>query len=153
MPILVRPVTLKDAAAIVDVLGPIVEAGTFTAMTGPVTEETQREFIQTLPERALYHLAERDTVVVGVQDVLPASASVGEVSTFVSLDSLRRGVGAALCEVTIPAARALGYESLRATIRSDNPEALAFYERQGFRVITRGEFVSAELALGRVLRT
>ena len=56
---------------------------------------------------------------------------VGEISTFVRLDSLRTGVGHALTEVTLAESTRLGYRTLRATVRADNAGALAFYENVG----------------------
>jgi len=60
---------------------------------------------------------------------------VGEISTFVALDAHRHGVGQSLCQAMFTTAKELGYLKLRATVRGDNPYALAFYRSQGFELI------------------
>jgi ribosomal protein S18 acetylase RimI-like enzyme len=40
-----------------------------------------------------------------------------------------------LCRATFKAAKEMGYLKLRATVRGDNPYALAFYQSQGFELI------------------
>ena len=95
-----------------------------------------------------------------MQDVVPLSAGspvfghVGVISTFVALDAQRQGVGRQLSAATFAAARELGFRKLSATIRADNPAALAFYQGLGFRVIgvaqrhalLRGQYVDEVLA-------
>jgi len=137
----IRPVREDDADPIVDLLNPIIMAGGYTIMAGPLSVEEQIEFIRGFPERGVYHVAISDEVVVGIQDVAPISADVGafghvgEISTFVALNAGRRGIGSALCRATFRAAREQGFRKLRATIRADNPGAIAFYLSRGFEVI------------------
>jgi L-amino acid N-acyltransferase YncA len=138
-PCSIRAVREDDAPAIVDLLNPIIEAGTFTVLDRPVTVEDQLEFIRSLPPRSVYHVAvATGGAVAGIQDVLPhgphkALAHVGEISTFVALERGGAGVGRTLTAATVRAARALGYRKLLATIRADNPGAVSFYEGRGFR--------------------
>lgn len=147
MAILIRPVREADAEGILELLNPIIEAGTFTIMDRPFSAAEQAAFIRSLPERALYLAAVDDQSgrILGIQDVMPHSAGteayrhVGEISTFVALDAQRRGVGALLCQSTFQQARAIGFRKLSAVIRADNPKALAFYQSQGFRVIGTAE--------------
>jgi L-amino acid N-acyltransferase YncA len=60
---------------------------------------------------------------------------VGEISTFVALDSQRQGVGQSLCQATFKAVKAQGFLKLRAIVRGDNPYAVSFYQSQGFKLI------------------
>jgi L-amino acid N-acyltransferase YncA len=60
---------------------------------------------------------------------------VGEISTFVALDSQRQGVGQSLCQATFKAVKAQGFLKLRATVRGDNPRAVSFYQSQGFEFV------------------
>lgn len=150
------------------VLNPIIEAGAYTIMDEPVTAVAQAEYIRTFPERGVFHVATYDDTgeVMGMLDVvphlpgLPAFEHVGAISTFVALGWQRLGVGTALMDTTIEAARSLGYRKLLALIRADNPVALAFYEKQGFTRIgtarqharVRGEYVDevfAERVIGQ----
>jgi L-amino acid N-acyltransferase YncA len=140
--LLIRRATPDDAAGIADVLNPIVAARIYSAMVTPVTEKTQREFIETLPPRSLLHVAvEPPGRIVGLQEVLPFCAGtasfdhVGVIGSFVALDRHRRGIGARLFAVTFDAARALGYEKLFAFVRADNEAGLRAYTGQGFRKI------------------
>ena len=138
----IRPVREQDATSIIELLNPIILAGQYTVMDEPFTVDDQIEFIRGFPWRGIYYAAVRndDQTVVGIQDVAPRSESnvfkhVGEISTFVALGSHRQGIGARLCQATCEAAQAKGFRKLSATVRADNPQALAFYQAQGFHVI------------------
>ncbi len=141
MQISIRREKETDADAIVTLLNPIIQAGIYTAMTEPFTAADQLDFIRNFPERGIYHIAlNADLKPLGIQDVMPISNSavfkhVGEISTFVALNSQRQGVGQSLCQATFETAKELGYLKLRATVRGDNPHALAFYQSQGFELI------------------
>jgi L-amino acid N-acyltransferase YncA len=139
MGIVIRPAAIEDAASMVDdVLNPIIRAGTYSALDRPYSVDEQAAFIRTFPEHGVFLVAADSATdqVAGMQDVVsrppePGDA-VGWVSTFVALDRLRSGIGRALCAATVPRARAVGFRTLCAAIRADNPQALAFYESQGF---------------------
>jgi L-amino acid N-acyltransferase YncA len=143
MKITIRRVTENDAPAIVELLNPIIQAGTYSVMDETFTVEDQIDFIRSFPEGGVYHLAidNGGGGVLGIQDVVPVSPGsqvfghVGEISTFVALVAQGQGIGRLLSQATFQAARALGFRKLMATIRADNPGALAFYRRQGFEKI------------------
>ena len=141
MQITIRRVQETDAAAIVTLLNPIIQAGIYTAMAETFSAADQLDFIRNFPERGMYHIAVDDVAhVLGIQDVMPISTSdvfrhVGEISTFVALDAQRQGIGQRLSAATFNAAKEWGYLKLRATVRADNPHALSFYLSQGFEVI------------------
>jgi L-amino acid N-acyltransferase YncA len=142
MGLLIRNVRETDAATIVELLNPIIRAGIFTAMDEPFSEEEQTDFIRNFPQHGIYHIAmDGDTQkVLGIQDVMPVATSsvfrhVGEISTFVALDSHRQGVGQSLSAATFKAAKEHGFLKLRATVRVDNSQALSFYQGQGFELI------------------
>jgi ribosomal protein S18 acetylase RimI-like enzyme len=131
----IRTARIDDAAAIVAVLNPIIRAGTHTAMRDEVTEADQRTFIETFPDRGVFHVAVStpDDRIVGLQDIMPATdAHTGEISTFVALEHRGRGIGSRLMTATLEAARERGYARIVATIRADNEHAIAFYRGQGF---------------------
>lgn len=137
-----RPVEERDAPGIADLLNAIIDAGGLTVMPGPVTGEAQRTFIRGLSPHDVFFAAFDDAgALLGIQDVLrffpdsPVLGHIGEVSTFVNAAARGRGVGAALCRATFPAARERGVTKLQAMIRADNPGALDFYRSQGFRVV------------------
>ena len=145
--LLIREVMADDAAAVVAIFNPIIEAGMYTAFDAPFTVEAERSYIETLPERAIFLVAERvtDRVLVGFQSLEPfatytqAFAHVGVLGTYVDLECRRQGVAGRLFLATFLAARARAYEKLLTYIRADNTPALAAYSRQGFRVIGTAE--------------
>ena len=139
----IRRVREEDAASIVELLNPIIQAGVYTIMDEPVSLDDQVGFIREFPERGVYHAAVGNDgqTILGIQDVVPISTAVhalkhvGEISTFVRLGSHRNGIGRSLSHATFQAAREQGFLKIRATIRADNPGAIAFYLSQGFQVI------------------
>ncbi len=143
MDLLVREVRPDDAGAILSVLNPIIESGVYSALDTPFTVEAEREFIRGFPRRGVFHLAEdsREQRVVGLQTLEPfatytrAFDHVGVIATFVRLDCRGRGVGTRLAEATFETARCKGYEKLFTFVRADNPEALRFYGKLGFRIV------------------
>jgi L-amino acid N-acyltransferase YncA len=143
MNVLVRNVRPDDAEAVVRVLNPIIAAGTYTILDGPLTAEAEKRYIAELPERAIFHVAETvdDRRVVGLQTMEPfasytrACDHVGVIATFVDLACRRLGIGKKLFEATFAAARQKGYEKIFTYVRGDNPAALMAYKKAGFRVV------------------
>ena len=142
MEISIRAVNEDDAASIIELLNQIIQAGIFTIMVESFSVEDQIDFIRNFPKRGIYHIAidNESQKILGIQDVMPISTSnvfkhVGDISTFVGLDSHKQGVGQRLCQATLKVAKKKGYLKIRATVRGDNPYALSFYQGQGFEVI------------------
>jgi len=137
----IRKVIETDAATIIALLNPTIQAGIYTVMDEPFSVSDQIEFIRSIPPRGIYHIAlDHNQKAVGIQDVIPISSSIvfkhlGEISTFVALDSQRQGVGQHLSEATFKAAKDQGFLKLRATVRADNLLAFSFYQSQGFEMI------------------
>lgn len=142
MAILVRAAGPDDAAGIVAVLNPIIEARTYSALDTPFSVEAERQFIETFPPRGILHVAidDRD-VVAGFQALEPfatythAFDHVGIIGTYVALGRHRQGIAAALFAATYDAARRLGYVKIFAYVRADNAAGLAAYRKQGFAVV------------------
>jgi L-amino acid N-acyltransferase YncA len=148
--LIIRRATLDDAAGMVALLNPIIEARIYTAMDTPLTLESQREWIESFPERGVFLVALEaleatgdgaEGRLVGMQDVTPflevgrAFDHVGVMGTFVALDCHRRGIAARLFEAMYAAARDVGYEKIFTFIRADNEAGLRAYRGQGFEVI------------------
>jgi L-amino acid N-acyltransferase YncA len=139
----VRDARPDDAAEIIRILNPIIEAGTFTALDSPFTVEAERRFIESFPARGIFHVVEdrADGRLLGFQDVSPfadytrAFDHVGVIGTFVDLSHRRQGIARHLFRATFEAARLKGYEKFFTFIRADNPAALATYRHHGFEVI------------------
>ena len=143
MDIHIREVRPEDAEAIVGILNPIIEAGRFTALDMPLTEEKQRQYIVDFSSRGIFHVAEDGAcgTVIGFQTLEPFAAythafdHVAVIATFVDLECRRQGVGKRLFEATFAAARRKGYEKIFTYVRADNPAALNAYSKQGFRTV------------------
>ena len=139
----IRPVRVEDAEGIVNVLNPLIQAGTSTALDRVFTADEERIFISAFPPRGVFNVAEKtdDGAIVGFQNVEPfatytdAFAHVGVIGTYVALSGHRQGIGRLLFEATRLIAKDKGYEKFSAFVRADNVAGLAFYKRIGFEVI------------------
>ena len=143
MEISIRTAREEDAGSIVAILNPIIEAGKYTVMDEQLSVADQIDFIRGFPECGIYNVAvcNDSERVLGIQDVQPISTGlsafkhVGEISTFVSLGSHRKGIGRSLSDATFRVARELGFLKMIATIRVDNPQAFSFYQSLGFKTV------------------
>jgi L-amino acid N-acyltransferase YncA len=139
----IRQVKEEDAKSIIELLNPIIIAENYTTLDEPLSVSDQADFIRNYSKRGLFHVAvsNKNQEVLGIQDVQPIASEgkthnhIGEIATFVSLTSHRKGIGKSLSKITFKAAKELGYRKLMASIRGDNPQALSFYQSQGFRTI------------------
>ena len=138
----IRAARPEDATAMSELLNAIIEAGSYTILQGPIAPSVQLEFIESIAERGVFHVAEgEDGRMLGFQDVSPPPAwavalrHVGEIGTFIGMGAQGRGVGSLLMRATLEAARAKGFEKLTAMIRADNPRAVGFYLSHGFRPV------------------
>lgn len=138
----IRAAREVDTAGTAALLNPIIAAGCYTIMQEPASAASQRAWMHSVGERGVINVAVRngDRRIVGLQSVEPISRSitsmshVGDISTFVALDCRGCGIGRALMAETVRGAAILEYQKLVAMIRADNPDAVAFYQRQGFVV-------------------
>lgn len=139
----IRDVVPSDAAALVGILNPIIEARVFTAFDTPFSVEAERDYILGFPARGIWKVATLpdDGRVVGFQILEPfatytrAFDHVGTLGTFVALAHRRQGVAKALFAATLRDASQKGYEKLFTFVRADNPDALQTYLAHGFAVI------------------
>jgi L-amino acid N-acyltransferase YncA len=141
--LLTRAACPDDAEAIVGILNPIIEAGTFTVFDTPFTVDAEREYLTAFPPRGVFQVAIRasDRQIVGFQSMEPfagftrAFDHVGVLRTYVALASRRQGVATRLFEATLAAAREKGYEKIFTYVRADNDAALRLYQRHGFSIV------------------
>jgi L-amino acid N-acyltransferase YncA len=138
----VRNVKEDDAQSIIELLNPIIRAGTYTIMD-QLSIDDQIDFIRNFPERGVFNVAvcHHNQKILGLQDIQPISIRtkalkhVAEISTFVALDSHRNGVGQSLSRATFQEAQAKGFLKISAMVRADNPQAVSFYQNLGFKII------------------
>ena len=139
----IRDVVASDAAALVGILNPIIEARVFTAFDTPFSVEEERDYVRGFPSRGVWKVATLpgEDRVVGFQILEPFASytgafdHVGTLGTFVHLAHRRQGVARALFAATFDAARRNGYEKLFTFVRADNRAALQTYLAHGFTVI------------------
>ena len=129
-----REIRPDDAEAVVNLLNPIIEAGCYTAFTSPFTVADERKFIESFPARGSFLGAFDGYDLLGFQVVtppsqLPAFDHVGEIGTYVRLESQRRGIAGRLYEATFARAKAKGYGKLLAWVRADNEAGLRSYNQ------------------------
>jgi L-amino acid N-acyltransferase YncA len=143
MELFVRDVEPTDAAGLVRVLNPIIEARRYTVLDTPVNVETERDYVIDFPDRGIWKVAVRqpDQTIVGFQVLEPygpytrAFDHVGTLGTYVDLELRRQGIARRLFAATFDAAREKGYEKIFTFVRADNPAALQTYLGQGFVVV------------------
>jgi L-amino acid N-acyltransferase YncA len=139
----IREARPDDAAGIVAVLNPIIEAGTYTVLDGPLTADAERAFMRSCSPRGVFLVAidRADGAVVGFQNTQPfatythAFDHVGEIGTYVDLSRRRQGAAKQLFLATFEMALYRDYEKLFAYVRADNPTALQAYLHHGFAVV------------------
>lgn len=143
MELSVRDVEPADAAGLVRVLNPVIEARCYTALDTPVSVDVERDYVIDFPERGIWKVAVRepDHTIVGFQVLEPyatwtrAFDHVGTLGTYVDLDLRRQGIARRMFAETLAAARDKGYEKIFTYVRADNPAALQTYLGQGFVVV------------------
>jgi L-amino acid N-acyltransferase YncA len=143
MDLIIRTVQPGDAEGIVRILNPIIAAGCYTVLDGPLTVEDERAFIAGFPPRGIFLVAQPASggPLAGLQSLEPYAAythafdHVGVIGTYVDLAHAHQGIGARLAQASFAAARTAGYEKIISYVRADNPAALAFYQHIGFRII------------------
>jgi L-amino acid N-acyltransferase YncA len=141
--LLTRAACPDDAEAIVGILNPIIEAGTYSALDTPFSVDAEREYLTSFPVRGVFQVALRasDRQIIGFQSMEPFASftrafdHVGVLGTYVALDSRRQGVATRLFEATLAAAREKGFEKIFTYVRADNEAALRVYQRHGFSVV------------------
>ena len=132
---IIRPAHPEDGEQMADILNPLIEDGTSTAIEDPVTGDEMRRWMRDRSTRSTWQVAEADGRLLGFQwaaphDSLPDDAA--SIATFARIDGAGRGVGTDLFAATKVACKALGYCWINASIRSDNDSGLRFYTKMGF---------------------
>lgn len=131
-----RPAQPFDAAAMADLLNPIIEKGDTTALTQTVDAAFVRAWMDRAPDRSAWTVAESEGNIVGFQliapwDQIPPEAC--DIGTYVMQEKAGMGIGSALFEATKKQAKKLGYTWINAHIRADNHSGLPYYQSRGFR--------------------
>lgn len=121
----------------------MIKAGIYTVLDQPITLPAEKMFIANFPKQGIFLVAEsgKDKRIVGFQVLEPygkyskAFNHVATLGTYVELSKRRQGIGTDLSKATFKAAINKGYEKLFTYVRRDNPSALNFYQKLGFRIV------------------
>lgn len=140
MALTIRPATKDDAQPLTWVVNPIIEAGGTTAhQTLFDADRLLRHYIAP-PRLVSCQVAERNGTPLGFQTLVwpddegdPFPDGWAIIASFVSPDAGGRGIGRRLFEATKSVASNAGVRVIDATIRSDNPAGLGYYDAMGFR--------------------
>jgi phosphinothricin acetyltransferase len=135
-PIVVEPMTVEDAPAVIDIYAQGIATGNAT-LDG--TEPDWRRWHAT-HRRECRFVARLRGEVVGWTAISSWSSrdvysGVAWESVYVAEAARGRGVGRALLETLIPASEAAGVWTLMAGVQAENVASLALHERVGFRRI------------------
>lgn len=140
MALWIRPATSDDAQALTEVVNSIISAGGTTAHQTPFDASRLLRHYIAPPQLISCHVAERDGIPVGFQTLVwpddegdPFPENWAIIASFVSAEASGSGIGRKLFDATKTAAAASGVRVIDATIRSDNPSGLSYYEAMGFR--------------------
>jgi len=139
MPVLHRPATPNDAAALADILNDIIRAGGTTAHQSEFTSDRMARHYIDRAGTVSCTVAELDGEVAGFQALMwpdeegqPFPDGWAIIATFVDEKASGQGVGRALFQGTRAAAVLNGVKTIDATIRADNTGGLAYYDSLGF---------------------
>jgi len=130
MTLTVRPMTQDDTAACAEILNHIIALGGTTAHETPYSAQELNEYYRQDPAISL--VACDGDRIVGFQALFAQDDGVYSIGSFADQRDPVKGVGKALFNATIVAARAVGGTSIIAKITEDNTGGLAYYSRMGF---------------------
>lgn len=139
MTLIVRRVSRDDAAELAELINAIIAIGGTTAYEEPFDEAAIDAAYISLRELVSCFVAEAGGKIVGFQGLMrsfdaddPLPDGWATIGTFARVGQTQGGIGRALFEKTLAAAREAGINVIDATIRADNTGGLAFYTRLGF---------------------
>ncbi len=135
----VRQAVQDDAQAMSDILGPILAS--WNSPRPFSVDHVTANYIEHADGLGCHVATGAGGEVLGFQSLLFASAGnafdlpvgYGIIGTYVNPKAQGTGVGRALFDASLRAAKAAGIEKIDATIGADNAAGLAYYEAIGFR--------------------
>jgi L-amino acid N-acyltransferase YncA len=141
---LIRKAAPSDAAELAGLLNEIIRAGGTTALETELAADEFDDWFISGQYALVCHVAEVSGKLFGFQSLSlfgdPPPGWV-DIATFARLAPRMKGVGTALFPATRKVAEGLGLKAINATIRADNVNGLAYYEKMGFETYHRVEQV------------
>lgn len=150
----IRGATARDAAAIAEIYNEAIRSTTATFDTEPKSADERLRWLQTHDDRNPVLVAEIDGHVVGWAALTkwsdrPAYDQTAESSFYVAERFRDRGIGRALKERLIEAARSLGFHTILARVAEESGASIHINESFGFRHV--GTMKEVGLKFGRRL--
>ncbi len=132
---ILRPAEGGDAPQMCAILNEIVAIGGTTAQEDAVSLAVFHAQLFENESLVSCFVAEQEGLVLGYQklgrrDDLPKNC--GDIATFARASKKVKGVGRALFEKTVEAARDAGFTQINAQIRADNVPGMGYYAAIGF---------------------
>jgi RimJ/RimL family protein N-acetyltransferase len=134
---LIRAATVDDAKGVAEVLNAVVAEGA-TIFDRPFSVSEERDFISSLGDRSVVHVAELAAQIVGVQSVdlfssvARSMSHVATMGTWLRADARGQGVARRLTELSLRFASRNGYSKIVIQVLASNERALRFYRGLGF---------------------
>jgi RimJ/RimL family protein N-acetyltransferase len=130
----VRPATVDDLDALVDLYAAVAEEGRWIGAEAPVDKVERRARFEGSIRRddAQMLVAEDDGHIVGELAIEVAGYGVADFGMMVAADARGRGVGSALLSAAIDWARQAGAHKVALQVWPHNEAAIALYRKFGF---------------------
>ncbi len=137
----IRPVTLEDAGAIVDIYNYFITDTTVTFEVQPLTVEEMAERIREISARFPYFVYEEDGRVLGycyahLWKERAAYSKTLETTVYLHKDATHRGIGSLMVNHLVDLCREQGYHALIACITEGNEASVRMHEKLGFRQVS-----------------
>lgn len=138
----IRPVTVDDAAGILAIYRPIVEATAISFETEVPTEAEMASRIEAGRRCHAWLVCRLGGAIVGyaytaTHRARPAYRWACESSVYVAPAAHRRGIGRALYGALLAIAARQGYRTVLAGVAAPNPASVRLHESLGFRHLVR----------------
>ncbi len=137
----IRPVTLEDAGAIVDIYNYFITDTTVTFEVQPLTVEEMAERIREISARFPYFVYEEDGRVLGycyahLWKERAAYSKTLETTVYLHKDATHRGIGSLMVNHLVDLCREQGCHALIACITEGNEASVRMHEKLGFRQVS-----------------
>lgn len=142
----IRPVTLSDAEAIVEIYNHFISNTTITFETEPITAEEMTRRIEEISARFPYFVYEKDGKILGycyahLWKERAAYSKTLETTIYLHKDATHQGIGSLMVRHLIDLCRTQGYHALIACITEGNEASVRMHEKLGFRKVAEYEQV------------
>lgn len=134
----IRPVSLSDAEAIVEIYNHFITDTTITFETEPVTKEEMTRRIREISAHFPYFVYERGGKILGfcyahLWKERAAYSKTLETTVYLHRDATHQGIGSLMMRHLIDLCRTQGYHALIACITQGNETSIRMHEKLGFR--------------------